>query len=73
MINNYLQEEQKEKNERTKLISELYQLRKENEILKNSLNHIKQLVCGEVQHMGHGKTVTHICTYCTIDKLKLIC
>lgn len=45
MINNHLQEEQKENNEKTKLISELYQLRKENEILKNRLDHIKQLVC----------------------------
>ena len=34
MINNSIQEEQKEITEKTQLLSELYQLRKENEILK---------------------------------------
>ena len=45
MINNHTQEEHKENNEKTKLISELYQLRKENEILKNCLNYISHIVC----------------------------
>ena len=48
MINNYTLEEQKENNEKTKLIYELYQLRKENEILKNCLNYISHIVCDEV-------------------------
>lgn len=44
MVNNSVQEEHKEIAEKTQLLSELYQLRKDNEILKERLNQIKHLV-----------------------------